>query len=456
MIKTLIFDLDGVLVDTKKIHFEALNYSLKKIEKFAITFLDHSKTFDGLPTDKKLDILLKKKKIKKKNLDKIKYLKKIETKKLIKKHISYSSKTFNLFKKLKKRYKIAIATNAINKTLVECIKILKLEKFIDYSISNENVNYPKPHPEIYLKCLVKLNSKPSETMIIEDSHYGRTAALESGCKLFPVKKLNDVNLKNINNYVKILNMDSKKNVPWIDNKLNVVIPMAGKGSRFADAGYTFPKPLIEVGKKPMIEIVLDSLNISANYIFLVQKEHQKKYNIKSLLNTLKPNCKIVEIDKVTQGAACTVLLAKKYINNNNPLIISNSDQYIEWNSSKTMYEFTNKNFDGGILFFKAFHPKWSYAKIDKITNLVTEVAEKKVISENATVGVYYWKKGSDYVKYANQMIKKNIRVNNEFYVCPVFNQAIKDKKKIALSEVDKMYGLGTPEDLKFFEKKNNL
>ena len=125
-----------------------------------------------------------------------------------------------------------------------------------------------------------------------------------------------------------------------------------KGSRFADVGYTFPKPLIEVGKKPMIEIVLDLLNISANYIFLVQKEHQKKYNIKSLLNTLKPNCKIVEIDKVTQGAACTVLLAKKYINNDDPLIISNSDQYIEWNSSKTMYEFTNKNFDGGILFLK--------------------------------------------------------------------------------------------------------
>ena len=146
---------------------------------------------------------------------------------------------------------------------------------------------------------------------------------------------------------------------------------------------------------------------------------------------------------------CTTLLAKKYINNNKPLVIANSDQFIEWNSSKILYKFTSKKVDGGILVFKSIHPKWSYAKTNK-SNEVIEVAEKKVISNNATVGVYYWRKGSDYVKYSEKMIKKNIRVNNEFYVCPVFNEAILNNQKIIIEKVDKMWGLGTPEDLSYF------
>ena len=205
----------------------------------------------------------------------------------------------------------------------------------------------------------------------------------------------------------------------------------------------------------MIQCVVESLNIKANYIFIIQKEHQKKYNIKSVLQILKPNCKIVELDSITEGAACTTLLAKKFINNNNPLIIANSDQYVEWNSAKSIYNFISQKLDGAILTFKAIHPKWSYAKCDK-NDFVEEVAEKKVISKNATVGVYFWRKGSEYVKYAEQMIKKNIRVGKEFYVCPVFNEAIKDKKKIKIEEVKNMWGLGTPEDLNYFLQRYNF
>ena len=109
----------------------------------------------------------------------------------------------------------------------------------------------------------------------------------------------------------------------------------------------------------------------------------------------------------------------------------------------------SKKYDGAILTFEAIHPKWSYAKCDD-NNIVTEVAEKNVISRNATVGVYYWKRGSDYIKYAEQMIEKDIRVNNEFYVCPVYNEAIQDGKKIVIDKVDEMHGLGTPDDLKNF------
>ena len=244
-------------------------------------------------------------------------------------------------------------------------------------------------------------------------------------------------------------MKKKNNNFWTDENLNILIPMAGAGSRFKDAGYVFPKPLIEINNKPMIQLVLDSLNLEGNYIFIVQKEHQEKFNINSVLKILKPNCKIIELDEITEGAACTTLLAKKFINNKNPLIIANSDQYIIWDSVKSMYNFNTKKIDGGILTFEAIHPKWSYAKTDK-KNFVSEVAEKKVISNNATVGVYFWKKGNDYVKYAEQMIQKNIRVNNEFYVCPVFNEAIKDKKRIIIDPVKKMHGLGTPEDLNNF------
>ena len=231
--------------------------------------------------------------------------------------------------------------------------------------------------------------------------------------------------------------------------MNILIPMAGAGKRFADAGYIFPKPLIEIDNKPMIQWVIESLNVKGKFIFIVQKEHQEKFNIKSVLKILKPNCEIIELDKITEGAACTTLLAKKYINNKNPLIIANSDQFIKWNSAKTIYDFTSKNLDGGILTFESIHPKWSYAKCDK-NQIVEEVAEKKVISKNATVGVYYWKHGSDYVKFAENMIKKNIRVNNEFYVCPVFNEAIKQNKIIKISEIEEMWGLGTPQDLQNF------
>ena len=234
--------------------------------------------------------------------------------------------------------------------------------------------------------------------------------------------------------------------------MKAVILAGGFGTRISEETQLLPKPLIEINIKPMIQWVIESLNLKANYIFIIQKEHQKKYNTRSVLNILQPNCKIIELDHVTEGAACTTLLAKKFINNSDPLIIANSDQYIKWNSSKAIYDFSSKNLDGAILTFEAIHPKWSYAKCDE-QGFVTEVAEKKVISKNATVGVYYWKHGASYVSSAEKMIKKNIRVNNEFYVCPVYNEFILEKKKVKVYNVDEMQGLGTPEDLNNFLRK---
>jgi len=446
MIKVIIFDLDGVLVDTKKIHYEALNIALNKYGFSPISLDDHNKIYDGLPTSEKLKLLNKKKILPVKYFSKINSFKQIITNKLLKKKINKNKKIYNIFKTLnKKNYKIAVATNAVSATLNICIKKLGISKFVNFKLSNEDIKNPKPNPEIYLRIFIHFGIYPSNALIVEDSHYGREAAISSGAKLLPIKNLEELSLNKIKIHLQT-NIENDNKVSWIDNKMNVLIPMAGAGKRFFDAGYIFPKPLIEVNNKPMIQLVIESLNLNANYIFIIQKEHQIKYNIRSVLKILKPNCKIIELDHVTEGAACTTLLAKKYINNSHPLIIANSDQYISWNSSKALYDFNSKNLDGAILTFEAIHPKWSYAKCD-VDGYVTEVAEKKVISKNATVGVYYWKHGSDYVKSAEKMIKKNIRVNNEFYVCPVYNEFLSTNKKVMIHNVDQMYGLGTPEDL---------
>ena len=449
MIKAIIFDLDGVLVDTKQIHFEALNAALRKYKFEKISIDDHIKVFDGLPTNEKLKILQKKKNLPKKYFLKINKYKQKVTTEILKKNIKKNDKIIHMMKNLHGKYKIAVATNAVNSTLKICLNKLGISKYVDFKLSNEDIVNPKPNPEIYLRIFIKFGIYPSEALIVEDSHYGREAAISSGAKLLPIKKIDELDLKKIKLNLISKKITDKKNVSWEDNKMNVLIPMAGAGKRFFDAGYVFPKPLIEVDNKPMIQWVIESLNLQANYIFIIQKEHQEKYNIKSVLKILQPECKIIELDHLTEGAACTTLLAKKYINNSDPLIIANSDQYINWNSSKALYDFNSKNLDGAILTFEAIHPKWSYAKCNE-EGFVTEVAEKKVISKNATVGVYYWKHGSDYVKSAEEMIEKNIRVNNEFYVCPVYNEFLAKNKKVKIHNVDKMWGLGTPEDLDNF------
>lgn len=239
--------------------------------------------------------------------------------------------------------------------------------------------------------------------------------------------------------------------------LNVVIPMSGKGSRFEKTGnYTFPKPLIDVNNKPMIQVVVDNLQLKANYIFLVLKEHYDKYALKYLLPLIcgKNNCEIIVIDQVTEGCACSVLLAKHLIANEDELIIANSDQWINWSSEHFLNFVHTKNADGAILTFHSTHPKWSFIKIDDDINIITEVAEKKPISNIASVGIYYWKHGSDFVDSAEKMIEQNIRVNNEFYVAPTYNIMIDNGKKIYNYPVAEMHGLGTPEDLNKFLQLN--
>ncbi len=451
MVKLVIFDLDGVLIDSKEYHYEALNQALGS--QYKISKEEHIRDYDGLPTSEKLKLLSIKKGLSPSKYDQIWKDKQENTLNIFKNSISKDYELMNFFQQLANEgYKIAVASNSIRNTVKIILLRLGLLEFVDIYISNEDILRNKPYPEMYWKCMIALGALPDQTVIIEDSVVGRQGALDSKCNLIPVENRKDLNQTKINNIKKILN-SKKKRISWEDRTMNVLIPMAGKGSRFESQGYTFPKPLIEVKGKPMIQVVVDNLNIKAKYTFIVQKDHYEKYNLQYLLNLISPKCNIVQVDGITEGAACTTLLAKDIINNDEPLLMANSDQFIEWDSSKTLYAFSNSESDGGILTFPASHPKWSYAKLDE-GGFVSEVAEKKPISNNATVGIYWWRKGSDYVKYAERMIKKNIRTNNEFYVCPVFNEAIADGKKISIKEIDKngMWGIGTPEDLNYFLK----
>lgn len=447
MIKLIIFDLDGVLFDAKHIHYLALNKALG--EKYKISWNDHLLIYDGLKTSEKLKILTKEKNLPINLYDQIwkdkqKYtIEYIDT-------VKFNFKLSNILSSLNKEgFLLAVCSNSIKDTINKILNKLGVYNYFDLILSNEDVTNSKPHPEIYWKAMINFNILPEETLIIEDSPHGLLAANRSNANIMRVSSTYDITYNNIKNNTKTKKMNI---IPkWKDNKLNVLIPMAGAGSRFEKAGYTFPKPLIDVNNKPMIQLVVENLNIEANYIFIVQKLHKEKYNLESMLNLIAPNCKIIEVDGLTEGAACTALLAKEYINNNQPLFFANSDQFVEWNSNEFMYKMNESKCDGGVVTFKSTHPKWSFVKLNN-EGYISEVSEKNPISDIATVGYYYWKKGSDFVKYAEQMIEKDIRVNNEFYVCPVFNEAILDQKKIVKFDIDQMWGLGTPEDLDNFLK----
>ena len=448
MTKFIIFDLDGVLISAKKIHFDTLNEALGT--KDAITWDEHLAIYDGLKTNQKLEMLTTSK-----GLPRSVHKRIWETKqKLTLERLAQLTVNYDLQRIMaslsQDGYKIAVCSNSIRKTVLTVLAKLGIIEYMDLVLSNEDVRNSKPHPEMYWKAMAIMNFIPAETLIIEDSPNGLLAAARSKAHIMRVTTPKDVTYTNIIDKINQMKTNSIKQVPkWTDNKLNVLIPMAGAGSRFEKAGYTFPKPLIEVDGKPRIQAVVENLNIDANFIYVVQKSYREMYNLDTLLNLITPNCKIVEVDGITEGAACTALLASKYICNDNPLFFANSDQIVDWDSNEFMYKMNETDADGGIVTFTATHPKWSFVRIND-KGLVTEVAEKNPISDMATVGFYYWKKGRDFVENAEQMIERDVRVNGEFYIAPVFNEAIQNDLEIRTFHVDTMFGIGIPEDLEIY------
>lgn len=449
--KYLIFDLDGVLADIKKIHFDSLNIALFENNQQQISWEDHTSKFDGLPTSKKLEILeidecLRPNILKQKQKYTLQYIEELKESPEL---ISILNKLFH------KGFRFICVSNSIKDTINLVLDKLKITHLFSYIVSNNNVKHPKPNPSCYIEALQYISIieefyKIQDVYIFEDNTNGFVSAYNSGIR-------NIIRINNQGHLIKELNKlynhkETSINFDryvWKDEELNILVPMAGLGSRFIEAGFKNPKPFINIEKinKTIIETSLDSLGIQGNFIFLVQEEHLENNGI-GILNKYQGSS--ITVKGLTEGACSTALLSKDKINNDTPLLIVNSDQYLEYNPFEFMYFCKNQNCDGVIL---TTHnqdgtEKWSFVKSEN--SIISEVAEKKRISDKATVGVYYWKKGSDFIKYAEQMISKNIRTNNEFYICPVYNEAIQSGLKILEYDKCTLKGLGTPKDLENF------
>lgn len=440
-VATILFDLDGVLVDADEWHFEALNRALQPYG-LTITREQHIYFFKALSTRTKLEILSIRYGLPKEVHQEINDKKQQYTFEIIEEKCQPQPDKLAMMEYLSKRYRVAVCSNSRLETVKLMLQKSDLIDYFEFYLSNEDVVTPKPSPEIYFSAMSKMGLDPEECLIVEDSEAGLRAAQSCGAHICKVSEPSEVNLERI--------MTSLKNV----GKVKVVIPMAGEGSRFARAGYIDPKPMIRVFGKPMIQWVVENMNLVDSYfIFLCRKQHLDEYKLSSYLKSLRQNSSIVTVDQLTEGAACTILLAEDYLTDNDELIIANSDQHIDASVADFVEKMRYLNADAGIITFEASESKWSYADADE-NGLVRRVAEKEAISSHATVGIYYYKRAWEFVKYANSMIAKNIRTNNEFYVCPVFNEYIEAGKSVYIHQIDRdaMHGLGTPEDLDEFMK----
>jgi NDP-sugar pyrophosphorylase family protein len=240
----------------------------------------------------------------------------------------------------------------------------------------------------------------------------------------------------------------------VSGPLNIVIPMAGLGSRFSKAGYSIPKPLIPVGGIPMVRLVIENTRPRRQhrYIFICQRRHVEAYALAPLLEAAAPGCDIVQLDGLTEGAACTVLAARERLDPDAPLMIANSDQWVDVAMEDYLATMDANGADGLIMTMRASDPKWSFVALQD--GWVTRVVEKDPISDEATVGIYNFRRAGDFIGAAEDMIARNERVNNEFYVAPVYNSLIRAGKRIAVHNIGEvgagMYGIGIPEDLDEF------
>ena len=433
--KLIVFDLDGVLLDFCEVHYETLNEAICEIagRQYCISREEHETTYNGRSTRTKLAMLGEQKGLVSLLFEDIFNRKQQLTASAVSK-VSRSPALCSMLMRLRNEgYQTACATNCIRATLNSALDALGIRDLFTFTISNEDVLSPKPNPEIYELCHRKAEVDPKDTLIFEDSPIGLEAARASGSRVVCVPTPSSLTEEFVINML---------------TPITIVIPMAGNGSRFAKAGYIDPKPLIPVRGKPMISWVVDNLAVPcARFVFVIRADYPE--SCKEYLRSIAPGCFIIVVDKVTEGAACTVLLAKDMINNDTPLLIANSDQFIEFDVEQFVDSFLKSDADGKISTFDGDrNPKWSYADVKD--GYVTEVREKDPFSDHATTGVYMWRRGLDFVRFAEQMISKNIRVNNEFYTVPVYNEAIADGLKITIDTCKQMWGLGVPEDLEYF------
>ncbi len=239
--------------------------------------------------------------------------------------------------------------------------------------------------------------------------------------------------------------------------MNILVLMAGSSDKFREAGYSYPKNLIELDGMPLVEHFIDGLqqlqDNSNQFIFVLNSDEDSRYHTGAVIQLLLPEAQIIKVSSPTAGAACTALLAVEQINNNEPLLILNGDIAGELQIAEAIAEFEEKQLDGGLIVFEGVHPRWSYVRCDD-SGLVVEAAEKRPISKLATVGAYYFTQGQDFVAAAMNMIVKDANVEGGFYVCPSYNEMILAQKKIGVYQIPRRnyFSLATPQGVSNFEE----
>lgn len=441
----LLFDLDGVLVDCCDLHREAFCLAWNTIYPQAqIDRTFHDQRLEAKTTKQKIAICFEHFT----SLGKqdaaatatISDRKQDITKKLLASFIYPTHIREALLAAKAAGHTLGCCTNSIRATAETCLRGLGIYDLMTVILSNEDVSAPKPAPEIYLKAMAAAGFEAADTLIFEDSAVGLAAAAASGAATVRVIDSVDLTVE----FVRAAVAARGRPIPAAKH-INVVIPMAGEGSRFKTAGYTIPKPFIPVHGKPMYKWVLDNVTGHWPLVFhlMVRKEHVSYYK------DVPENVHLHVVDRLTEGAACTVLLVKELISTADPLLIVNSDQWLDWDVDRFLDAALNSSFAGTISTF--YQPvvtdlRWSYAAVD-CDGLVSRVAEKEFIGPHATTGIYFWQHGADFVAAAEAMIAAGVRINGEFYVCPVYNFAAGAKR---IMNCKRMWGLGVPADLELF------
>jgi beta-phosphoglucomutase-like phosphatase (HAD superfamily)/dTDP-glucose pyrophosphorylase len=465
-IKLVVFDLDGVLIDSRYLHFLALNAALQKEgPQYELSLDEHLSKYDGLPTRVKLQMLSDAKGLPSEAHDRVWREKQETTLRVIRETVRPDAAKTALLEDLKNAGLggpiLACASNSTRSTMRAVLERMDLLRFFQHVVSNEDVDRAKPCCQIYTHIMSAAAASPFETLVVEDSPIGRMAAFMSGAHVMEVGDSSEVTSESVRAAIARASQKNESlhwDLRW-KNRIQVVVPMAGLGTRFAsDPKYAgTPKPLLPVHGFPMIELVVRNLNIDGTFVFVLLREHAEQHPaiVQALRDATRGGCEIVYVEKTTEGPASTVLLCEKVLDRDIPLLVANCDQYVEWNSNEFLYK--AKSMDGCIQTFykdpREKDAKWSYVRLDDDQAWVTELREKQVISDKATTGIYYWKRAGDFVDLAKEMIAADERVNGEFYVGPVYNYAIRKGMRIGQQPCAKMWGLGVPLDLETFVRE---
>lgn len=439
MNKLAIFDLDGVLCDLREVHFEALNGALIRHGRDPIGRDEHLRRFDGRPTWEKLRMLG----VGEEHYRAINDDKQEQTRRLLPDHVRPNDFLRQMLSEARDAgYKLAVASNARKSTVDACLNLLGVTELFQWVVTPEGGIPPKPSPYMHLRLMMWASACPLTTVIFEDSPKGLAAAHASGAKVVQAECPLQPGM------VALALAEERQPLRYQWPELNVLIPAAGRGQRFRDAGYDTTKPFIRINGKQMVCHVIDNLAVEATRFAVFSGA-----SLPAGLNLFQIGQLVGEWSRVelTRGTAETCLFALKGRDLSAPLLIANSDQLLEWDHLAFYHLCRNTHLDAVTVVFDApdRNPKWSYCKTNP-DGTVWRVAEKDPISDVANCGVYFFKRGSDFVKYAEMMIAQGVTVNGEYYVAPVLDAMIADGKAVGTFRADKMHGLGTPDDLEAY------